>query len=90
MFRDRKPIGPIRRRLLYDDSEDSDQSTEEKLDELTAEVNGSKKNVHNMVENWKQSINSDEAQRRMIENYVRSYIDISDEEMEEVLSQHGL
>lgn len=45
--------------------------------------------LHSMIEKWKHSIQSDEAQRRMLENYIRAYVDVSDEEMDEILSQHG-
>lgn len=104
MFRDRKPIGPIRRKLLYSDSEDSEsdeasgstphtpRGSTDDSDNPYGNVDIKKqkqKNMYDMVENWRQSVRTEEAERRMVENYIRAYVDISDEEMEQVLAKHG-
>jgi len=85
MFRNRKPIGPIRRRVLYnDESEDSNVDDNLDIDEKT------KDNVYNMMENWRNNIRTEEAERKMLKNYVQAYVDISDEDMEELLDRHDL
>lgn len=98
MFRDKRPIGPVRgsiRDKISDYSQDNDQQEDvgqpQEPNEDAQVANGKVDNdLHSMISKWKKNINSEEAQRKMLKNYIDAYVDLTDEEMDEVLSQHGL
>lgn len=81
MFRDRKPIGPIRRRLLYEQSDDDDELDIEPEKESQ---------LRSMMENWKRSITSEQSERRMARNYLISMTDLTKTEAEAFLDKHDI
>lgn len=97
MFRDKRPIGPVRGSLRdkiseYSQSDDQQddvgQPQEHEGDnQLSNDKVGN--DLHDMISKWKRNINSDEAQKKMLKNYIDAYVDLTEEEMEEVLAQHG-
>ena len=101
----RRPVGPLRRLLFTNSSDDSseedeDSFSEEQLDELERRVAQeltdegwikiedpyeSTNDIEHAVLKWKERINEEGVERRMMHNYIKAYTDLSDEEIEERL-----
>lgn len=94
MFRDRRIFTPVRDRLQIAENKPDNSDidiTDQPYEDVDIDMDKeAKKNLYDMIENWREGVNSEEAKRRMLENYIRAYIDISDEEMNKVLEQHGV
>lgn len=97
MFRDKRPIGPVRGSLRdkiseYSQSDDQQEDVghpQEHEDDNQLSNDKVGNDLHDMISKWKRNINSDEAQKKMLKNYIDAYVDLTEEEMEEVLAQHG-
>lgn len=80
-----KPLGPIRRRLLHD-TDDGDEEVDHTVGDLSGEE---EKNLADMVKNWKEGQTA-EAEQRMVRNYVTTMTNLSDSEVDELISKHNL